>query len=188
MRDLRVAREPLRPPVAEITKPRGLAFGADAFVKTQRLGNRVVIGRRMRSDLLELPDVVRLCRGRRLQRPQAGDVLPANVAGIRCRLARAATCAGSSRSSRTRDRSTVNGNCANACAPSTIVFTPRRRASSQICFTGKICPVRFVMWQKCSTFVAGVIAPSSRVARSSIDGGGTGNEICLTRMPSRRTR
>ena len=35
---------------------------------------------------------------------------------------------------------------------------PRRRASSQIRLTGKIWPVRLVMWQKCRTFVAGVIA------------------------------
>ena len=56
----RVAREALCPPVAEITKSSGFAFRADAFVKTERLGNRVVIGRRMRPDFLELADIVRL--------------------------------------------------------------------------------------------------------------------------------
>ena len=44
------------------------------------------------------------------------------------------------------------------------------------------------MWQKCRTFVFGPIAPIRRSARSSIDGGGTGNEIFLTVIPSRRTR
>jgi hypothetical protein len=69
-----------------------------------------------------------------------------------------------------------------------MVLIPRRRASSQIRLTGKIWPVRLVMWQKCSTRVDGPIALSSRSARSSIDFGGTGNEIFFTVMPSRRAR
>ena len=69
-----------------------------------------------------------------------------------------------------------------------MVLTPLARAASQIFFTGKICPVRLVMWQKCRTFVFGPIAEINRSARASSDGGGTGNEIFLMVIPSRRAR
>ena len=108
--------------------------------KRQRLGNRVVVGGRVRADLLELADVVRPWRRCRRQRPQRRRCSRGARRGSPCRSARAATCAGSCRSSRSRGRSALYGKCANACAPSTIVLTPRRRASSQICFTGKIWP------------------------------------------------
>ena len=74
-----VGRQPLSPPVTEIAKTRGLALRADPIVKAERFGYRVVVGCRMGPDLLELPDVVRLRRGRGLQRPQAGDVFPPHV-------------------------------------------------------------------------------------------------------------
>ena len=65
---------------------------------------------------------------------------------------------------------------------------PRERASWQIAFTGKICPDRFVMWQKWITRVFGVMALANMSTRKSIDGGGSGNETFLRTIPSRRTR
>ena len=59
----------------------------------------------------------------------------------------------------------MKGNCANACAPSTITSMPRSRPIRQIFFTGKIWPVRLVMWQMWITLVLGVIASSIRFAR-----------------------
>ena len=53
--------------------------------------------------------------------------------------------------------------------------------------TGKIWPVRLVMWQKCSTLVRGLIAPSSRAYRSS-PVVGTGKLIFVTVILSRRAR
>ena len=77
--DLRVLRQPLRPAIAQVAQPRGLALDADALVERQRFGDRVVVRGRVRADLLELPDVVRLRRARRRQRPQRRDVLAAHV-------------------------------------------------------------------------------------------------------------
>ena len=44
------------------------------------------------------------------------------------------------------------------------------------------------MWQKWMTRVRGVMARSKRSARSSSEGGGVGNEMVLSTMPSRRSR
>ena len=50
--------------------------------------------------------------------------------------------------------------------------------------TGKSCPVRFVMWQKWSTFVCGVIAARAADRRDRpASVGGTGNEICVDLDP-----
>ena len=54
--------------------------------------------------------------------------------------------------------------------------------------TGKSCPVRFVMWQKWMTFVLGVIARSNRSFSSATFVVGTGNEIFVSVILSRRTR
>src|SRR5260221_10110141 len=65
---------------------------------------------------------------------------------------------------------------------------PRARPIWQIFFTGKICPVRFVMWQMWITLVRGVIACSMRLARSSCEGGGTGKgDRKSTRLNSSHT-
>ena len=53
--------------------------------------------------------------------------------------------------------------------------------------TGKICPVKLVMWQKCSTLVRGVMAPSSNPYRFS-PVVGTGKLIFLIVSLSRRAR
>ena len=74
--DLRVLRQARRPAVAQVAQPRRLALDADALVERQRFGDRVVIRRRMRADLLELADVARLARGGRRQRPQLRDLRP----------------------------------------------------------------------------------------------------------------
>ena len=65
---------------------------------------------------------------------------------------------------------------------------PRARAIWQILFTGKIWPVRLVMWQMWITLVCGVMFSSIRFARKSRLGGGTGKVICFSSMPSRRSR
>jgi hypothetical protein len=69
--DLRVRAEPTRPAVAQETQPRRLPFDTNAFVKRERLGNRIVIRRGMRADLLELADVLSLRLARRRERPRA---------------------------------------------------------------------------------------------------------------------
>ena len=130
-----------------------------AVVERQRFGNGVVVRRRMRPDLLELADVLGARRAGRRQRPQASRCSRGARRGIPCRSAPAATCAGWCRSSRTRDPSALYGKCANACAPSTIgLHALGARGVADLLRTGKICPVRFVMWQKCRTFVFGPIA------------------------------
>src|SRR2546425_12754674 len=48
-------------------------------MECQRLGNRRAGARRMRADLLELPDISDLLLGDGLQRPQLGNVLAADV-------------------------------------------------------------------------------------------------------------
>src|ERR1035441_8683512 len=53
----------------------------------------------------------------------------------------------------------------------------RAGAIWQIRRTGKIWPVRLVMWQTRINFVRGVTACSKRRKRSSMDGGGTGKEM-----------
>ena len=58
----------------------------------------------------------------------------------------------------------------------------------QMSRTGKSWPVRFVMWQMWMTFVRGVIAASIRFVRSLRSVVGTGNEIFVTLIPSRRAR
>jgi hypothetical protein len=63
-----------------------------------------------------------------------------------------------------------------------------RAAASQIGRTGKMWPVRFVMWLTCSTFVRGVIARVNRSTKSCWLSGGTGNEIFVSVIPSRFTR
>ena len=76
---LRVGREPRRPPIPQVAQPRRLPLDADAFMKRQRLGNRIVVGGRMGADLLELADVVVL-RGRgRRQRPERRNQLAPDV-------------------------------------------------------------------------------------------------------------
>ena len=54
--------------------------------------------------------------------------------------------------------------------------------------TGRIWPVRFVMWVTSMTRVRGVMARRKRSTTSAAEGGGTGKEICLTTTPSRRAR
>ena len=83
----------------------------------------------------------------------------------------------------------MNGKCANACAPSTIVSMPRARASSQISLdredlAGQVRDVAEVQHLRRRRDRRA----SSRSARSSIDFGGTGNEIFLSTIPSRRSR
>jgi hypothetical protein len=82
----------------------------------------------------------------------------------------------------------VKGKCAKVCPPSTMVTIPRRRASSQMRFTGKICPVVYVMWQMWITFVRAVTAEKTRSYSVSIDGGGVGKLTSLSTTPSRRSR
>jgi hypothetical protein len=82
----------------------------------------------------------------------------------------------------------VNGKCAKAWAPSTITSIPRSRPSRQISLTGKIWPVRFVMWQTWITRVFGVIAALNRSTRSVMLGGGTGKEKVFRTIPSRLSR
>ena len=79
IRILRVRCETPRPAIAQEPQPRGLALDADAFVKRQRLGDRVVVGRGMRPDLFELADVLAPGLACRRQRPQRLDVLPPDV-------------------------------------------------------------------------------------------------------------
>jgi hypothetical protein len=43
-------------------------------------------------------------------------------------------------------------------------------------------------WQKCNTFVFGVMAASKRLVNSSCDVAGAGSEIFVSLIPSRRTR
>ncbi len=150
--------DPRGPAIVQVAQPRRLALDADRLVEGERFGDRVVVRRRMRADLLELPDVVRLARARPASAATPSRCSRGARRESRCRPARAATCAASSRSSRTRDRDTLNGKCANACAPSTIVWMPRARAIRAMSRTGNSCPVRLVMWQMWMTFVFGVIA------------------------------
>ena len=82
----------------------------------------------------------------------------------------------------------MNGKCANACAPSTIVWMPRARAIRAMSRTGNSCPVRLVMWQMWITFVFGVIARVMRSVSSDRLVVGTGNAIFVTTILSRRTR
>ena len=65
---------------------------------------------------------------------------------------------------------------------------PFGRAIAMISFTGRICPVRLVMCVISMTFVRGVMAAAKRSTITCGDGGGTGNEICLSTIPSRRSR
>ena len=65
---------------------------------------------------------------------------------------------------------------------------PRARAMRAMSRTGNSCPVRFVMWQMWITFVFGVIAREIRSVSSDTFVVGTGNEIFVTSILSRRTR
>ena len=78
--------------------------------------------------------------------------------------------------------------CATACAPSTIVRMLRCRASRLSSRTGKSCPVMFVMWQKCSTFVRGgqrALKTSNQIVGTVV---GTGNCTRVTAIRSRTAR
>ena len=77
--DLRVLREALGPAVAQVPQPCGLSFDADALVKRHRFSDGVVIRGGMCPYLLELADVVGLRFGCRRQRPERSDVLAANI-------------------------------------------------------------------------------------------------------------
>ena len=54
--------------------------------------------------------------------------------------------------------------------------------------TGRIWPVRLVMWVTSMTRVFGVIAARKRATTSAGDFGGTGKLIGFRTMPSRRAR
>ena len=125
----RLSRHALRPAVAQVAQPRDLALGADRRRGTpaprrSRCGSPPGACRSPRTCGCPRPSR----RGRRHQRPQRLILLPLHVEKARCRPARAATCAGSCRSSRTRGPRALKGKCANACAPSTITWMPRGRA------------------------------------------------------------
>ena len=51
----------------------------------------------------------------------------------------------------------MKGNWLKACAPSTMVVMPRACAMSQMRRTGKIWPVRLVMWHSRISLVCGVM-------------------------------
>ena len=65
---------------------------------------------------------------------------------------------------------------------------PRARAIRQIARTGKICPVRFVMWQKWITFVRGVIGGSNAARGRRGDGRRNGERDLRQHDPVARTR
>ena len=65
---------------------------------------------------------------------------------------------------------------------------PFSRPSRTTSRTGRIRPVRFVIWGNSMTLVRGVIASRMRATNASGEGSGIGKEIFLTTMPSRRAR
>ena len=156
-------------------------------MERQRFGDRIVVGGRMRADLLELADVVLLRGGGRHQRPQRRDLLAPHVeeAGADRRQqplvqAGAVVVAAEIRA--------LNGKCAKACAPSTIgldaaaprlVADPLHRKD----LAGEIRDVAEV--QDLRRRRDRARAAIGEVVHAI---GGTGNEIFVSMMPSRRTR
>ena len=58
--------------IPQVAQARRFPLGADSLVKRQRLGDRVVIGRRVRADLLEFADVAVLRGAGRRERQSVG--------------------------------------------------------------------------------------------------------------------
>ena len=67
------------PAIAQVAQPRDLPLDANRVVIDAGLGDRVVVRRRVRPDLLELPDVGRLAPGCGRERPQIGNPLAPHV-------------------------------------------------------------------------------------------------------------
>src|SRR5205085_419195 len=69
----------LRPPIAQVAESRDLAIHPDAAVEGDRHGDRVVVRRGVRADLLVLPDVVLLLHPACHERPERLDLLLPNI-------------------------------------------------------------------------------------------------------------
>jgi len=140
--------------------PRRFAVGPDAVQKIERLDDRVVIGR---GGALPISSNLRMFSfisgGAAIHRPDLRD--PSHAATYRKPGADRRgqpTCGGSCRSSRSSNSSPRKRKMARyrMCPIHDHFRSPRApNPSWQICFTGKIWPVRFVMWQMWITLVRG---------------------------------
>ncbi len=67
--DFGILREAIGPAIAQIAQARRFTLDPDILVERDRFNDRIVIGRRMRADFLELADVVFVPVAGRHQRP-----------------------------------------------------------------------------------------------------------------------